>query len=180
MTKKLEEVLNLLPEIEDMMPDAEKSEEEEVTVEDLENEIVEYSSTMSIAERADAALPIVTGLDELEREMDEYAKKAMSTFDDLVDLGKNVEDRHAAPIFDSASKMIQAALQAKTAKMDKKIKMIELQMRQRKADLDDDKFNASQGKGRNGENEDASEGIIIGDRSELLNEIMKNMKENDK
>ena len=33
--------------------------------------------------------------------MDAYATKAMETFEDLVDLGKNVEDRHAAPIFDS-------------------------------------------------------------------------------
>ena len=36
--------------------------------------------------------------------MDEYATKAITTFEDLCDLGKNVEDRHAAPIFDSASK----------------------------------------------------------------------------
>ena len=181
MTKKLEEVLNLLPEIEDMMPDAEKSEEEEVTVEDIENQIVEYTGSLSIAERTDAALPIVTGLDELEREMDEYAKKAMSTFDDLVDLGKNVEDRHAAPIFDSASKMISPALQAKQAKMDKKMKMIELQMRQARLEKDSEKIDAYvAGKKHELGDEEEVEGRIVGDRTAMLAEIMKNLPEKDK
>ena len=90
--------------------------------------------------RTDAALPMVTGLEELDREMDEYAAKAIQTFDELVDLGKNVEDRNAAPVFDSASKMLTAALQAKQAKMDKKLKMLELQMRQRKLDMDERKL----------------------------------------
>ena len=131
MTKKLEEEFNL-PSIEELMPDVETEEETESTVEETQNEIVKYKDDLSIAERADAALPMVTGMEELDREMDAYATKAMATFDDLVDLGRNVEDRHAAPIFDSAAKMITAALQAKQAKMDKKMKMIELQMRQQR------------------------------------------------
>ena len=66
----------------------------------------------------------------------------MDTFDDLVDLGKNVEDRHAAPIFDSAAKMITVALQAKTAKLDKKMKMLELQQRQHKLEKESEKIDA--------------------------------------
>jgi len=182
MTKKLEETLNLLPDIEDMLP---KEEEElEPTIEELENEIAEYQGEMSIAERTDSALPAVTGLEELDREMDAYAAKAMETFEDLVDLGKSVEDRHAAPIFDSASKMISAALQAKQAKMDKKLKMIELQMRQRRLDVDEDKAQAYiQNKNReNGgsQDQDIAEGKVIGSRSELLAEIMNKMDKNDK
>ena len=50
-----------------------------------------------------------------------------------------MEDRHAVLIFDSASKMLTAALTAK-AKMDKKKKMVELQMRKAKLDLDEKKL----------------------------------------
>ena len=127
MTKKLEEELNL-PSLDDLLPVDEV--EEEITADELRTEIANIEGEISMVDRANIALPTVEGLEQLDREMDDYAKKAMETFEDLVDLGKNVEDRHAAPIFDSASKMLQAALQAKTAKMDKKMKMIELQMRQ--------------------------------------------------
>jgi hypothetical protein len=178
MTKKLEEEFNLLP-IEDMMP---SDEEPELTVEEVQNEIVEYQGNLSVAERADAALPVVEGLSELDREMDEYARKAIETFEDLVDLGKNVEDRHAAPIFDSASKMLTAALQAKTAKMDKKMKMIELQMRQRKLDQEEEKLKVyvEKNKASDDYDDDIAEGKIIGDRSAMLAEIMEKMKDNDK
>lgn len=184
MTKKLEEVLNLLPPIEDLMPEDNDDNDDEMSIEDIQNNIVEYQGQMSVAERADAALPMVDGLAELDREMDEYAKKAMETFEDLVDLGKNVEDRHAAPIFDSASKMLAAALQAKTAKMDKKMKMIELQMRQRKLDQEEEKLKAyieSKKKSDDLSDDDGMiEGKIIGDRSAMLAEIMAKMKDNDK
>jgi hypothetical protein len=184
MTKKLEEVLNLLPSIESMMPDLEDT-EEDLSLEDVQHDIEMYQGQMSVADRVDAALPMVQGLAELDREMDEYAKKAMDTFQDLVDLGKNVEDRHAAPIFDSASKMLTAALQAKTAKLDKKMKMIELQMRQRKLDQDEEKLKVyieSKRKSEDLEDDNAivGEGKIISGRSELLAEIMAKMKDNDK
>ena len=180
MTKKLEEEFNL-PSIEELMPDIEPEEESEPTVEETQNEIVKYKDDLSIAERADAALPMVTGMEELDREMDAYASKAMATFDDLVDLGRNVEDRHAAPIFDSASKMLAAALQAKQAKMDKKMKMIELQMRQQRIQQEEKKTDAYV-KDKLGTDEDTEEatGRIIGDRSELLAEIMTKMKNDDK
>ena len=66
------------------------------TAEETQQEIAKYKSDFSMVERADAALPnMVEGLEQLDREMDEYADKAMDTFEDLVDLVKNVEDRHA-------------------------------------------------------------------------------------
>ena len=99
----------------------------------------------------------------------------------LVDLGKNVEDRHAAPIFDSAAKMITAALQAKQAKMDKKMKMIELQMRQARLEKDSQKIDAYvAGKKHEIGDEVDTEGHIVGDRSAMLAEIMKNLDEKDK
>jgi hypothetical protein len=180
MTKKLEEELNL-PDLDHLLDEEEAV---EPTIDDIQHDIAMYQGEMSMVERASAALPIVVGLEQLDREMDEYAAKAMATFDDLVDLGKNVEDRHAAPIFDSASKMISAALQAKQAKMDKKLKMVELQMRQARLEKDSEKIDAyvAQKNSELGLDEDqgASEARIVGNRTQLLAEIMDKLPEIDK
>ena len=120
MTKRLEEELGLPPIEEVRIPD--EIEETLPTVEESQEEIALVQGKLDMTERIDGSLPAVIGLEELDREMDEYATKAMNTFEDLCDLGKNVEDRHAAPIFDSASKMLTAALTAKQHKMDKKLK----------------------------------------------------------
>ena len=122
MTKKLEEELNL-PNLEELLPEEEP--EKAPTAEEIKHEIAKYKSDLSMVERADAALPTVEGLEQLDREMDEYAESNGHFEDQLI--GKNVEDRHAAPIF--RRKMLTAALQAKEAKMTKKMKMIELQRR---------------------------------------------------
>lgn len=178
MTKKLEEELNL-PDLDQLLP----AEEEEIqpTEEESKRDIATIESEISMVDRANIALPTVEGLEQLDREMDAYATKAMDTFEDLVDLGKNVEDRHAAPIFDSAAKMIAVALQAKQAKMDKKMKMIELQMRQARLEKDSQKIDAyvAGKKHEIGEEEDI-EGRIVGNRSAMLAEIMKNLDEKDK
>lgn len=181
MTKKLEEELNLPP-IEDLMPKLDEK-EEVLDEEEVKNQIAIFSNEMSVAERADAALPMVEGLDQTDREMDDYATRAINQFEELCNLGNNVEDRHVAPIFDSASKMLQAALQAKQAKMDKKLKMIELQMRQRKLDQEEKRLEAYIKKheiDNEDEEDNISEGKIIGDRTELLGEILSKMKDNDK
>jgi len=105
----------------------------------------------------------------------------MDAFKDLMDLGQNVEDRHAAPVFDSASKMMTNAITAKTAKMDKKLKMIEMQMRKRKLDLEERKVEMQLAKMNDtpvdGEPiEGAAEEF---DRSSLINDIMAKVKENN-
>jgi|TARA_R110002074_G_C12495642_1_gene662144 hypothetical protein len=176
MTKSLEEEFNLPP-IEDIADSKEEIENPKKTLKQSKTEIAVNTKTMDVVERVDAALPMVQGFDQIEREMDEYANKAMTTFDDLVSLGKNVEDRHAAPIFDSAAKMISAALQAKQGKLDKKLKMLELQMRKAKIDQDQEKIDISKGVDSDPE---ALEGRIVGDRTSMLEDIMKKINENDK
>ena len=68
-----------------------------------------------MTERIDGLRP-VEGLQELDREMDEYAQKAMNTFEDLCDSVKMLRIDMPFPIFDSASKMLTAALTAKQHK----------------------------------------------------------------
>jgi hypothetical protein len=66
--------------------------------------------------------------------MDELAKKATETFDDLMDLGMQVDSRFASEIFSVASNMLGHAITAKTAKLDKKLKMIDLQLKKARLD----------------------------------------------
>ena len=66
--------------------------------------------------------------------MDDIADKAEDTFDNLMDLGMNVEARFSGQIFDTASKMLTITLNAKQAKIDKKLKMVELQLRKKALD----------------------------------------------
>ena len=87
-------------------------------------------------DKIDAALPAVNGQDVSDNEMDELASLAQGSYKDLMDLGMNVDSRFASEIFSVASNMLGHAITAKTAKMNKKIKMIELQMKKAKLDND--------------------------------------------
>ena len=80
------------------------------------------------------ALPQIKGLETSDDELDELADLATTSYKDLMDLGLQVEARFSSEIFNSAGSMLGHAITAKTAKINKKIKMIELQLK--KAALD--------------------------------------------
>ena len=171
MSKKIEEVFNM----------SSTSAPEHTTQEEIGFDIEKLQETMATADKIDQALPAVRDLETLDKDMDDYAQQAIDAFKDLMDLGQNVEDRHAAPVFDSASKMMTNAITAKTAKMDKKLKMIEMQMRKRKLDLEERKVEMQLAKMNDtpvdGEPiEGAAEEF---DRSSLINDIMAKVKENN-
>ena len=126
MTKKLEELFEF-----DKLN--ESAETEPTTVEQTRTAIAAIDTTI---DKIDSALPAVRGLDASDQEMDELAAKATATFDDLMDLGMNIESRYASEIFAVAGAMLGHALTAKTAKMNKKLKMIDLQMKKLKLDQD--------------------------------------------
>ena len=82
-----------------------------------------------------AALPQVKGLGDLgDQELDELAQKAKDAYEDIMDLGMNVEARYSGRLFEVAASMLGHAIQAKTAKLDKKLKMIDLQMKKMRLD----------------------------------------------
>jgi len=131
MTKKLEELLNL-PEMED------SANFEEVTAvrskEDLIAEAAEIINALSTSEKIDAALTTVTGLLAHDAEMDEISEKALATYKDLVDLGLNVPDMHAGKIYEVAGNMLKTAMEARDAKVQKKLKMLDLQIKKLRVD----------------------------------------------
>ena len=121
--RKLEELFDL--------PTSGQTAEETATVEQTQSAITDIDNTI---DKIDAALPAVRNLDASDEEMDALATKATYTFDNLMDLGFNVDSRYSAEIFAVASQMLGHALTAKTAKLNKKLKMIDLQLKKAKMD----------------------------------------------
>ena len=123
MTKKLSELFEL-PE--------EEINELTVPIPDMAEEVT--MNALNTLEKIENALPQVRGLDLADLEMDELAKLATDSYKDLLDLGMQVDSRFASEIFNSASSMLGHAITAKTAKINKKLKMLDLQLK--KAGLD--------------------------------------------
>jgi hypothetical protein len=165
MTKKLEELLNL-PDSKEIVDDA-KAEEKKSRA---KLAVVEQHDTFrDIAEfdKIAAALPKVKGLGEMaDAELNEIANKAMASYEDLMDLGMNVESRYASRVFEVAGGLLKTSLDAKVAKLDKKLKMVELQLKKQAIDQ---KANSNpDGDVVNGD------GYVTTDRNSLL-EKLKNM-----
>ena len=158
--KNLEEILNL-PESKKAIKKAEKEKATEVAQPFLRD--------MSEFDKIAAALPAVKGLgDASDAEFDALAQRATDAYDDLMDLGMNVEARYSSRIFEVAGGMLKNAIDAKSAKIDKKLKMIELQLKKQKLDQDAASSDDT-GIPLNGD------GFIVTDRNSLL-EKLKNIK----
>ena len=161
-------------------PKHEDSEEEvqEKNSEQTQEDSVKNTDTtpilraISTAEKIDRALPQVTGLDAEDRDMDTYATEAMKSYQDLMNLGMNVEVRHSGKLFEVASTMLKNAVEAKNAKLEKKLRMVELQLKKQRVDqmskTSDDSSDIVEG-----------EGYVVGDRNELLKQILDRV-DNDK
>lgn len=134
MTKKLEELLNL-PENKDVVEEAEEKEKAQKQYE-LEQQ-KDTLRDMAEFDKITSALPQVKGLGEMaDKELNEVADKAMQSYEELMDLGMNVEARYASRVFEVAGGMLKTSLDAKVAKLDKKLKMVELQLKKEKQDKD--------------------------------------------
>lgn len=171
MTKKLEELLNL-PENKEITEEAEKKQKlREAETQKARDLAPPDNLFRSIDEfdKISQALPQVKGLgDASDAEFEALAQRATDAYDDLMDLGMNVDSRYSSRIFEVASSMLKNAIDAKSAKIDKKLKMIELQIK--KAKLDQDAKPAG-----DPDNPIAGEGFLVTDRNSLL-EKLKNMK----
>lgn len=169
MTKKLEELLNL-PESKELL-----NNEKQVKKKTKREEVLdaEEQAFRDIAEfdKIEAALPAVKGLGEkADDELNDIAQRALQAYEDLMDLGMNVESRYSGRVFEVAGSMLKTSLDAKVAKMDKKLKMIEMQLKKEKLDKDSSSGDSGFVHG---------EGAIITDRNSLL-EKLKNMDNKDK
>jgi hypothetical protein len=158
MTKKLEELFNLddsdkEPKVIAPEPESEKKDE----VRSLERSYKEI-------EKMTVSLPRIDDLETLdEADLDALAKKAEDAYDDLMDLGMNVEVRYSGRIFEVAGGMLRNAIDAKSAKIDKKLKAVELKLKKLKIDKD--------AGDEGGDGSLSGQGYIITDRNELLKKL---------
>jgi hypothetical protein len=168
MTKKLEELLNL-PENQEIVKNEDKNNRKAEKQLARDNAPAEnLFRNISEIDKIAAALPQVKGLGDIaDGELDALAQKATDAYDDLVDLGMNVEPRYSARIFEVAQTALKNAIDAKSAKIDKKLKMIELQLKKQKLDQD--------AKPSGDDDDIQGEGYLITDRNSLL-EKLKNIK----
>jgi hypothetical protein len=160
--KKLEELFDL-PRSDEL-----ESEEHSLNIDETKIALAEIDNAI---DKIDSALPMVRDLQASDVEMDDLAKKATESFDELMSLGMNVDSRFAAEIFSVAGAMLGHALTAKQAKLNKKLKMIDLQLKKANLDaklLDSDKAPAQQGQGH------------VLDRNELLDRLLGDRKTNAK
>jgi hypothetical protein len=156
MTQKLEELFNL--------PPSDTTAEEAKTTIEENREIIEAVDTA--IDKIDAALPYVNDLDTSDKELDDLSDLAKEKFQDLIDLGMNVEARFSGHILATAGTLLGHAITAKQAKLDKKLRMVDLQLKKARLDQQNSKndgeklVDAADGKG------------VVLDRNELLRQIL--------
>jgi hypothetical protein len=169
MTEKLAQLLNLAPVA------------DEPTVEEAQHFVEENSEIIDEVDLAiskiDAALPLVRDLDAADNELDELAQLAKEKAEDLMDLGMNIDPRFAVVIMQTAGTMLGHAITAKTAKMDKKLRMISLQLQKARLDHQIKKDNK---KGETDPEEPVDGQGMVLDRNELLRQILEQSKSEKK
>lgn len=156
MTKKLEELFNL--------DSADKQDEQPVVEPPIHDQINSLDDSYAAVAEITRSLPQIQELENLdEKELDNLAKKAEAAYDELMDLGMNVEIRYASRIFEVASSMMGNAITAKTNKIEKKLKAVDLQLKKYKIDSDrggDDPNDIING-----------QGYVVLDRNELIKKL---------
>jgi hypothetical protein len=169
MTRKLEELFDL--------PLSTPVEDEPTPqpVEDLRSQLQTLDLNI---DKIDQALPGVRGLEANDEEMDGLADLAKSSYNDLMDLGMQVDSRFASEIFGVASNMLGHAITAKTAKMDKKLKMIDLQLKKMRLDQQQAVIDAKATDAGNPEAMQTAQGMVLS-RNDLLDRLLRK-DQNDK
>ena len=164
MTQKLEELFNLPPAEETTgTGETDSTAEGKPSIEEQRAIIQEVDSAI---DKIDAALPYVNDLDISDKELDDLSDLAKEKFQDLIDLGMNVEARFSGHILATAGTLLGHAITAKQAKLDKKLRMVDLQLKKARLDQQNSKndgeklITAADGRG------------VVLDRNELLRQIL--------
>lgn len=157
MTKKLEELFNLAE------SEPIKAAESPVVETPVHEEVKSLDQSYQAVQEITRGLPQIKELDDLgDAELDSLAKKAETAYDDLMDLGMNVEVRYSGRIFEVAASMMGNAINAKNAKIEKRLKAVDLQLKKLKIDNDS---------GADPNDVINGQGYVITDRNELLKKL---------
>ena len=138
--------------------------EDEGTSQEKELTGEEISTAISEAEAFNAALDVYAD-PEFDREMDEISKESDNAANDLIDLAMNVETKHTAEIASAAERFKNMRLEAQKAKINRKMKMMDMQLKERRLDLLEQKQNYELSKGTID-----GDGEFIDDRDSILDD----------
>ena len=166
MTRKLEETFGMIPDDDETDATADDT----PTAEESNDIMLALNESIEETDKIDAALPSVNDLNDHDKDMDEIHRKAMDAFQDLFDLGMNVEIHAGAKVLETANQMLKTAMEAKDSKVDRKLRMISLQLQKARLDHAVEK---EESKNKNDGDEIESEGKVVLDRNELLKRIAK-------
>ena len=161
MTQKLQELFNLPPAEENT-----SNNDTDDTAKTIEQQRAIIKEVDLAIDKIDAALPFVADLDTSDKELDDLSDLAKEKFQDLIDLGMNVEARFSGHILATAGTLLGHAITAKQAKLDKKLRMVDLQLKKARLDQQNSKndgeklITAADGRG------------VVLDRNELLRQIL--------
>lgn len=162
--QRLEDLFNM-PRSGDVLEDQPDSDEAEAG-NDIQANLPVLPDTLVALDKIESALPAVRGLEASDSEMDDLAARASESFDDLMSLGMQVDSRYASEIFAVASTMLGHAITAKTAKMNKKLRMIDLQLKKARLDQTEDSKNITP----------TAEGRVL-NRNDLLRTLLQRDQE---
>ena len=161
MTQKLQELFNLPPAEENAA-----NNDTDSTAPSIEEQRAIIQEVDLAIDKIDAALPFVNDLDISDKELDDISDLAKEKFQDLIDLGMNVEARFSGHILATAGTLLGHDITAKQAKLDKKLRMVDLQLKKARLDQQNSKndgeklITAADGRG------------VVLDRNELLRQIL--------
>ena len=126
MTKKLEELLDLAP--------AREMKQQIADTEMLDAKLKISAENIPMDDRIDTALPIITDILAHDREMDDIAQRALSSYEEVCAAADNTPAMYAGKLYEVGSTFLRTALDAKEAKLQKKLRIIELQIKKLRVD----------------------------------------------
>lgn len=122
----------------------------------------EIVAALEHAQEIEKEFDKIDAYDKHDNEMDELANLAIQAHKDLQDLGMNVEIKHAGEIFSSSSQMLKIAVDAKNLKVEKKLKLLKLQL---------DKMRIDKLAGNNSDSNIVEGTAVALDRNEILKHL---------
>ena len=164
MTKKLEDLFNLPP-MEDVVDTLATPQTPDIS---KENTQVLLAASAAL-DKIDDALPLVRDLEDADAELDELSTLGREKFEEIIELAMAVEPRFSAVILQTASQLLGHAITAKNAKVENKLRRIDLQIKKRRVDLM---------KKTSGADDSESDDVKMVDRNTLLADVLSEIKKN--
>jgi len=132
MTRHLEEVFDLDPmESNSISKSTEKTMLDIMSMTDMPDEV---------RDKIDAALRQINGLTD-DSDINELIETAKQSYHDLMELGNNLEARFSGKIFEVATQMLRNAIDLQIHKNDKKLRIIDLQIKKKRIDIQEQLIN---------------------------------------